>query len=178
MGFEADVKSVSPLYDCGNGDHLMIVALAGINEEGYIPMEQIKEELRTEVIRDKKAEQLIAKLSAIKTFDEAKALTDAVSDSVKHVSFATPAFISITRSSEPALGALASTAELNKLSKPFKGNGGVFVIQPYNRTKLDETFDEKTEENRLSSMNQNMAGNFISDLYQKAEVKDMRYLFF
>ncbi len=176
--FEADVKSVSPLYDCGNGDHLMIVALAGINEEGYIPMEQIKEELRTEVIRDKKAEQLIAKLSAIKTFDEAKALTDAVSDSVKHVSFATPAFISITRSSEPALGALASTAELNKLSKPFKGNGGVFVIQPYNRTKLDETFDEKTEENRLSSMNQNMAGNFISDLYQKAEVKDMRYLFF
>ena len=176
--FEADAKSVSPLYDCGNGDHLMIVALSSINEEGYIPMEQIKEELRAEVIRNKKAEQLIAKLTEVKTFDEAKALADAVSDSVKHVSFATPAFISVTRSSEPSLGALASTTELNKLSKPFKGNGGVFIIEPYNRTKLDETFDKKTEEIRLSNMNQNMASGLISDLYQKAEVKDMRYLFF
>lgn len=177
--FDADVKSVSPLYNCGReNDHLLIVALSGINEEGYQPVEAVKEELRAEIIRDKKAEQLIAKFASAKTFDDAKALADVRTDSVKHVSFSAPTFVSITRNNEPVLGAAVAKAEANQLSKPVKGNGGVYVFQPYNKTKLEEPYDAKNEEAGLSNMNQNMAGRFISDLYQKGEVKDLRYLFF
>ncbi len=177
--FDADPKSVSPLYSCGReNDHLMIVALTSINEAGYTPVGQVSELLRVEIMRDKKAEQLMAKFAPVKTFEDAKALADVKSDSVKHVSFASPAFVAMTTSSEPALGAVAAKVEVGQLSKPIKGNGGVFVFQPYNKTKLEGEYNEKNEEAALFNMNQNMASRIINDLYQKAEVEDLRYLFF
>ena len=177
--FDADKHSVSPLYNCGReNEHLMVVALSGVNKAGYLPVSQVQGELRAEIMRDKKAEQLTAKLASVKTFDEAKAIADIRTDSVKHVSFAAPAFVSITRSNEPTLGAAAAKVAVGQLSKPVKGNGGVYIFQPYNKTKLEETYDEKSEANSLATMNQNMASRFINDLYQKADVKDLRYRFF
>ena len=177
--FDADKHSVSPLYNCGReNEHLMVVALSGVNKAGYLPVSQVQGELRAEIMRDKKAEQLTAKLASVKTFDEAKAIADIRTDSVKHVSFAAPAFVSITRSNEPTLGAAAAKVAVGQLSKPVKGNGGVYIFQPYNKTKLEETYDEKSEANSLPAMNQNMASRFINDLYQKADVKDLRYRFF
>ena len=69
-------------------------------------------------------------------------------------------------------------AEPNQLSQPIKGNGGVFVLQPYAEEKQNEEFNEKTEQETQASMHARMAMQFINDLYLKAEVKDMRYLFF
>lgn len=105
-------------------------------------------------------------------------MANAVSDSVKHVTFAAPAYVPVLRSSEPLVGAYASIAELNKLSAPIKGNGGVFVLQPYAKEKLNETFNQETEESTLESMHVRMASQFINDLYLNADVKDNRYLFF
>ena len=82
------------------------------------------------------------------------------------------------RSSEPLVGAYASIAELNKLSAPIKGNGGVFVLQPYAKEKQNETFDKETEEATLEGMHARMASQFINDLYLNANVKDNRYLYF
>ena len=82
------------------------------------------------------------------------------------------------RSSEPLVGAYASIAEVNKLSAPIKGNGGVFVLQPYAKEKLNETFNKETEEANLANMHARMASQFINDLYLNADVKDNRYLYF
>ena len=51
-------------------------------------------------------------------------MTNAVSDSLKMVNFAAPAYVSALRSSEPLVGAYASAAEVNQLSAPryFCGN--------------------------------------------------------
>ena len=105
-------------------------------------------------------------------------MANAVSDSVKHVTFAAPAYVPALRTSEPLVSAYASVAELNKLSAPIKGNGGVFVLQPYAKEKLNETFNQETEETTLAAMHARMANQFMSDLYLKADVKDKRYLFF
>ena len=91
-----------------------------------------------------------------------------------HAIFYVPAL----RASEPLAGAYASIAELNKLSAPIKGNGGVFVLQPYAKEKLNETFNQETEEATLQNMHARMASQFLNDLYLKADVKDSRYLFF
>ena len=80
-------------------------------------------------------------------------------------------YIPALRSSEPLVGAYASIAEVNKLSAPIKGNGGVFVLQPYAKEKLNETFNKETEEDNLANMHARMASQFISDLYLKANVK-------
>ena len=133
-----------------------------------------------ELLRDKKAEKIMADMKAAgaTTFDQYKAMEEAVSDSVKHVTFAAPAYVPALRSSEPLVGAYASVGELNKLSSPIKGNGGVFVLQPYAKEKLNDTFEKDTEEASLQNRYARMASQFINDLYLKADVKDERYLFF
>lgn len=179
--FSAKVGEVSGLYECGESNHLMAVALAGIIPEGYRPFELVKEELRREVLRDKKAEKIMADMQVAKatTFDQYKGMPNVVVDSVKHVTFMAPAYVSALRSSEPQVSAYASIAELNQLSTPIKGNAGVFVLQPYASEKLNETYNEVTEKTTLENMYTRMSAQlFLNDLYLNAKVKDMRYLFF
>ena len=178
--FEAKAGEVSGLYECGESDRMMVVGVVSIVPEGYRPLALVKEQLRAEILRDKKAEKIMADMKAANavSFDQYKDLTNAVSDSVKHVTFGAPAYVAALRSSEPLVSAYASVAELNKLSAPIKGNGGVFVLQAYAKEKQNETFNKETEEVALKNMHARMASQFINDLYLKAEVKDKRYLFF
>ena len=178
--FSAKPGEVSGLYECGESDRLLVVALAGVTPEGYRSLQQVQDQLRAEIVKDKKAEKIMADMKAANatSFDQYKSMANAVSDSVKHVTFAAPAYIAALRSSEPLVGAYASVAELNKLSAPIKGNAGVFVLQMYAKDKLNETFDAKTEEATLENMHARLAGRLMNDLYLKGEVKDSRYLFF
>ena len=158
----------------------MVVAVTRIVPEGYRPLSMVQDQLRSEILRDKKAEKIMADMKAAgaTSFDQYKNMANAVSDSVKHVTFAAPAYVPALRSSEPRVGAYASIAELNKLSTPIKGNGGVFVLQPYAKDKLNETYNQETEEATLENMHARMASQFINDLYLNADVKDNRYLYF
>ena len=178
--FSAKVGEVSGLYECGESDRMLVVAVAGITPEGYRPLAMVQDQLRAEVVRDKKAEKIMADMKAAgaASFDQYKNLPNAVSDSIKHVTFAAPAYIASLRSSEPLVSAYASIAETNKLSAPIKGNAGVIVLQPYAKEKQEESFDKDAEQTNLASMHARMASQFINDLYLKGNVKDKRYLFF
>lgn len=177
--FAAKPGEVSPLYECGENDHLMVVALDKIHEAGYRDINSVAEMLRAEIRRDKKAEKIMEEMKKYNSIAQVKGMKDAVSDSVKHVTFSAPAYISVTRSSEPVIGAVAAKTAANKVSAPIKGNGGVYMIQVYAKEKGSEKFDAKQEEATLTNMAVRIAGNqLIKDLYQKAKVVDQRYLFF
>lgn len=176
--FAAKPGEVSPLYECGENDHLMVVALDKIHEAGYRDINSVAEMLRAEIRRDKKAEKIMEEMKKYNSIAQVKGMKDAVSDSVKHVTFSAPAYISVTRSSEPVIGAVAAKTAANKVSAPIKGNGGVYMIQVYAKEKGSEKFDAKQEEATLTNMAVRIAGNqLINDLYQKAKVVDQRYLF-
>ena len=175
--FAAKEGELSPLYECGENDHLMVVALEKINPAGYRNINLVADMLKAEIIKDKKAEKIMAELNGA-DINKAKSAANAVSDTVKHITFAAPAYVSITRASEPVLGAFASKTEVNKTTAPIKGNAGVYVMQIINKDKSAETFDAKTEESNLENMAARYSNSFISDLYKKAEVKDDRYLYF
>lgn len=177
--FAAKPGEVSPLYECGENDHLMVVALDKIHEAGYRDINSVAEMLRAEIRRDKKAEKIMEEMKKYNSIAQVKGMKDAVSDSVKHVTFSAPAYISVTRSSEPVIGAVAAKTAANKVSAPIKGNGGVYMIQVYAKEKGSEKFDAKQKETTLTNMAVRIAGNqLINDLYQKAKVVDQRYLFF
>ena len=177
--FAAKPGEVSPLYECGENDHLMVVALDKIHEAGYRDINSVAEMLRAEIRRDKKAEKIMEEMKKYNSIAQVKGMKDAVSDSVKHVTFSAPAYISVTRSSEPVIGTVAAKTAANKVSAPIKGNGGVYMIQVYAKEKGSEKFDAKQEETTLTNMAVRIAGNqLINDLYQKAKVADQRYLFF
>ena len=176
--FDAKPGEVSPLYECGENDHLLVVALEAINPAGYVNINKVSDMLRSEVLRNKKAEQIMGQMKGFNSLAQVKGMKDAISDTVKHVTFNAPAFISVTRASEPAISAYASKTELNKVSAPIKGNAGVYMIQVYNQEKTAEKFDAKKEETALSNMAARYAGQCIYELRDKAEIVDQRYLFF
>ena len=177
--FAAKPGEVSPLYECGENDHLMVVALDKVHKAGYRDINSVAEMLKSEIRRDKKADQIMAEMKKYNSIAQVKGMKDAVSDSVKHVTFAAPAYISVTRASEPVIGAVAFKTAVNKVSAPIKGNAGVYMIQVYAKDKGTEKFDAKQEEATLNNMAVRIVGSqLINDLYQKAKVEDKRYLFF
>ena len=176
--FEAKEGEVSPLYECGNNDHMMVVAVEKINPAGYRDINSVVDMLSMEIRREKKAEKILAELNGVTSIEQVKGMANAVSDTIKHITFSAPAYIAATRSSEPVVGAVASKNEVNKVSTPVKGNTAVYVMQVINKENNAEEFNAKNEENSLSMMATRYASNFINDLYEKAKVKDNRYLYF
>lgn len=176
--FAAKPGEVSPLYECGENDHLMVVTLDKIHQAGYRDINSVADMLRTEIRRDKKAEQLMTQMKGFNSLAQVKAMNGAVSDTVKHVTFSAPAYISVARASEPVIGAYAVKTAVNQVSAPIKGNAGVYMIQVLQKDKTAETYDAKKEETTLSNMAARMSSQFINDLYQRANVVDERYLFF
>ena len=179
--FEAKQGEVSPLYECGNNDHLLVIALTAIHPQGYRSWEdaQVKEILKREVIKDKKAEKLMAKLKGVNSIAAAQAKGAKVS-SVNQITFAAPAFVQATGSVEPALsGAVAGTAA-GKFSKaPVKGNAGVYVFQVVKKSmRAGSKYDETLVMQQAAQANMQLVGNFMQDLILKAKVVDNRYLFF
>ena len=171
---------VSGLYECGESDHMMVVALAGTYEEGYRPLALVKDQLRPEIVREKKAEKIIADLkkNSSTTVAAVAALPNASTDTIKHVTFSAPTYIPSISASELAISAYSSIAKINETSEPLKGNAGVYVVEAIAQEKSSETLDKETEKTSLQNMYTRMASQFVSDLYLKANVKDQRYLFF
>lgn len=179
--FEAKQGQVSPLYECGNNDHLLVIALTAVHPQGYRSWDdaQVKEILKREVIKDKKAEKLMAKLKGVNSIAAAQAKGAKVS-SVNQITFAAPAFVQATGSVEPALsGAVAGTAA-GKFSKaPVKGNAGVYVFQVVKKSmRAGSKYDETLVMQQAAQANMQLVGNFMQDLILKAKVVDNRYLFF
>ena len=178
--FEAKEGEISPMYECGNNDQLLLVVLDKIHPKGYRAYDdpQVKEMLKAEVMRDKKAEQLMAKAKDVKSVAAAKAKGATVAP-VNQVTFSAPVFVMSTGASEPALsGAVAATAKGQFSAKPVKGNAGVYVFQVTNRTTRPGKFEAKAEEDKARQKALQFAGNFMNELVIKAGVVDDRYLFF
>ena len=176
---EAKVGDVSQLYECGSNDHLMIVALTGINEEGYRSEAKLKDMLTEEIKLEKKVAKLYESAKNVKSIAEAQKLKDVVVDTIKHVSFASPTYIASTGASEPMVGAVAAKTAKGAFAGPVKGNNGVYMFQVINKTKTAEKFDAKSEET-AAAMNdfRAVSNTIINTLYLKANVKDKRYKFF
>lgn len=178
--FEAKEGEISPMYECGNNDQLLLVVLDKIHPKGYRPYNdpQVKEMLKAEVMRDKKADLLMAKAEGVKSVSAAKAKGATVAP-VSQVTFSAPVFVMSTGASEPALsGAVAATAKGRFSVKPVKGNAGVYVFQVTGRTIRPGKFDAKAEEEKTRQKALQFAGNFMNELVMKAGVVDNRYLFF
>lgn len=180
--FEAKQGDVSPLYECGDNDQLLVLVCNGINAKGYLPYtnEQVNNYLKQEVIRDKKAEQLMAKAKGITSVDAARKAGAVVTD-VPQVTFSAPVFVQTTGSSEPALaGAVSATKPGAFSAKAVKGNGGVYLFQVKNRQMREGAkFDQKTQEQQLRQRAAQRAVQMAQQqLFENANITDNRYLFF
>ena len=180
--FNEDTKvgDVSPLYECGNNDHLMCVVLTGITPKGYLSWKQedVKRYLTDEVIKDKKAKLLQDKLAAAKSVAEAAKLPGAVSDTLSNVTFAYPVFVRMVGQMEPVLSGISSADEKGTFKTAVRGNGAVYAYEVLAADKQDTKFDEKAESDMLTQNYLRYINGFQNDLYRKANVEDRRYIFY
>lgn len=178
--FDAKAGDVSPLYECGENDNLLVVALVKVNKKGYRDLNDdiVKEMVKNEVLKDKKAEKIIASVEKAKSTKDVK-INGAQTSVVEQVTFAAPVFVQQTGASEPALsGAIAATKAGEFSSHPVKGNAGVYLFQVAKKSNRGVKFDAKQQEQKLAQHNMQMAGQFLQELYAKANVTDNRYLFY
>ncbi|MBR3734089.1 MAG: SurA N-terminal domain-containing protein [Bacteroidaceae bacterium] len=179
---EAEDGQVSPLYVCDNGNHLLVVGVTKSHKQGYMPLEDVKDFVKAEVLRDKKAEILMGKLKGAKSIDQIMAQKGAVTDSVKNVNFFAD------NQFDPVILGSVSKAKANQFVGPLKGKDAVFAFQVTAENKNAEAkYDEQQYMTGAARTHAGMALNprqyygespIITYLKQKAKVSDSRYLFY
>ena len=177
--FDAKEGDVSPLYECGNNDNLLVIALTKVHPVGYRDLADVEDIVKQQVINDKKFEKAAEKLAGVKDIAAAKTKGAKV-DSVNQITFAAPVFVQAAGGSEPALsGAVAAVKQGQFSPKVVKGNGAAYMFQVLSKkTREGVKFDAKQQAQRLQQQAMQAASRFMNELYLKADVKDNRYLFF
>lgn len=180
---EAKDGAISPLYVCDNGNHLLVLAVTKSHEAGYVPLEDVKDYVKAEVLRDKKAEKIMANLKGAKTIAQVLAAKDAVSDTVKNVTFFSDGQY------EPVILGSVVKAKANQFVGPLKGTAGVYAYQVLStNTNADAKYDEKQAVGYAASSHARLVtptsyyGPSFDRIYQflqqKAKVTDNRYRFY
>jgi peptidyl-prolyl cis-trans isomerase D len=177
--FDAKEGEVSPLYECGNNDHLMVIALTKVHPAGYRALDAVQDQLKQEIIRDKKFAKAAEMLKGVTSLDAAKQ-KGAQIDSVRQITFSAPVFVQATGTSEPALSGAVAAAKVGQFSAtPVKGNGGAFLFKVLSKKQREGAkLDEKAMQAQLKQRAMQAASRYMNELYSKANVVDNRYLFF
>lgn len=146
---------------------------------GTAPLSELESTIKSRLINEKKAETIIADLSAknISSLDAYANEMDAVVDTVKFVNFTTQNISGL--GFEPTINAAAAYAAENAIVGPVKGNMGVYVLSVTNRTKHDDEYDATAQKNIMQSNNAYMLQmQSFATLKEKLKVEDNRYVFF
>ncbi len=179
--FKSKVGAVSELYEAGNAnDQLVVVMLTNIHKKGQRDFkdENLQQILSQEVIKDKKAAQLIEKIQGMKSVAEVAKVAGAVQDTVSHITFAAPVFVQKVASSEPILSGAVSSAKQGQFVSGVKGEGAVYAFQVLAQNKLEGKFDQKQEESQLAQSYMRNMNSLMQTLVRKAKIEDNRYLFY
>lgn len=178
--FGAKEGEVSQIFEAGSNDHLMVLAVADIHEAGYRPVADMTDMLHYQALNDKKAEQILSNVKNVKNMKEALALQNVKADTLRRVTFSSPAYLSKVPSSEAVVSGAVAGLEAGAFVGPVKGNGAIYFLEVVKANKGVNKFDVVREQETLvNSASRNINGNrLIQELYTKAGVVDNRYLFF
>jgi peptidyl-prolyl cis-trans isomerase D len=182
--FDADVKKVSPsvfsIQDNVNfyTKNYLIAGLKAINKPGLYSVEEAKAILEMQVKNEKKAEILKSKITG-SDINAIAAQFGTTIDTAVQVNFASPG-IPAVRASEPLVVAKAFKMKPGEVSKPIKGNAGVYVIKLTDKVAAvpQNTNFDMIKSQLLSSARQNAGYRIWDALKKKYAPKDNRSKFY
>lgn len=160
-------------------DYKIVALIDSRIDQGFLPVSEVEEGLKAKLIKDKKAEKMIADLKA-KNISSLDGYAEAIGtkvDTVKFVTFNTPNIQGIGR--ESALNVYSELGAVNKLEAPVKGDNGVLAITVVN--KVDQSQDFNLESFKQTTNSQNMyrvMSQAMPALKNKMNVVDNRVKFF
>ena len=146
---------------------------------GVAPLSEVSDFIKSILLRDKKAETIIADLNSknITTMDGYADAMGSEVDSVKFVDFNTANITNL--GNEPVINAYAAYGPLNTVVGPLKGNLGVYVIKVYNREVSEEEYNAESQKAQLQAGTMyRVQTQAMEVLKEKMSVVDNRYKFY
>jgi len=173
--YKSKKGKISPVFEFK--DRFIVANLVSVKERGVAPLEEVKEEAKAKVIRDKKAEAFIAefntKAGSAKTAEDIAAKMGLMPEKADNLTFSSYNVAAIGR--EDALIGTATSMKANTTSKAIKGDNGVFMVcvTSVNEMPLPKDFKAKQKE-----VEQAAASRVDYELYEalkdKANIEDHR----
>ena len=158
-------------------DELLVVSVSKVQPEGYNSLENVRETIETAVKRDKKKDMLMEQANA--AYTDGMSIDDyaaAVSQSVKSFAgtqFANP---SVTGAGfEPAWVGYMFAYPTDQVSKPYKGNNGVYVFVVDQNNPAIETQNLLTQKASLeNAVKPRVEFQIFNSLKEESNVEDNR----
>ncbi len=169
---------VSSVFDCSG--KYVVACVKQIREKGIAPLEQIKNDIKPFVIREKKAEILIAKMAKVagtKNLVQMAFQLGSRVDTIQNITFASPNIPFYGR--EPQVVGTAFGLKKGDFSKPIKGEMAVYII------RIDEVSPApvvKDYNNEKAVIANYFRSRVYREVYQaildKSKIKDNRIVFY
>lgn len=178
--FENPKGKVSDVFDCDRNTYV-VALVTEINDKEYKSIDNVKPQLKAEVMKHKKADlikkQMADLLTQTHTLD---GLADSLNTEVKvatDINFGSYYFGE--GGMEPYIIGKASATPEGQISVPLQGEAGVYVILPQAK-KADETpYDAKAEMTQLNSrIVQSLPYMLLQKLREHYEITDNRFNFY
>jgi peptidyl-prolyl cis-trans isomerase D len=172
------IGKVSPVFDVE--DQHVVAVMTGEVEEGYRPLEDVKDEITPYVRNERAGKKIIEKLKTLNgTLDEiAKAYgSEANVYSSSDLKLGAPQLPSA--GADPGALGLAFSLENGKRSAPYAGENGVLIIELQNKTLAPELNDYSMYKQDLQRNAENFSSmNIANAIKDQAEIEDKRYKFY
>jgi peptidyl-prolyl cis-trans isomerase D len=174
---DAKVGTVSDVFDLD--DVYVVAVMTDETEEGYKPLDKVKEEIAPLVRNQMKGKMLIDKINAQKgSLDEiAKAVSpDATVGTSSDLKLNTNSLP--TAGFDPVAVGKAFTLENGKRTTPFAGENGVLVLELQNKTIAPAVGDYSIFKNQLKQAQDSKNYNIMEAVKEGSDIKDTRYKFY
>lgn len=175
--YEAKVGDVSTVFSLD--DKYAVVALTNLSEKGTASVDNVRDEVKPLVIKEKKAVLLEEKIKKA----NATSLTQLASSLGKSVLNATGVNFNNnflpSAGPEPKVSNRAFASTVNTLSKSIEGDNGVYVIQVKNIIAAPATTDYNVYKQQVKMpLEQKADGGVFEALKKISDVVDERYKFY
>ncbi len=156
----------------------VLAVLSEVSVKGLPELNAVKDRVKFDYLRDKKAELLTEKLNAAKggSIDEIASKLSKEAVAVSGAAFSNPTLNGTLF--EPNVAAAAAGAAKDKLIVPVKGNTGVYAIQVTTINEPPKASDYTSYLSNLKMQLQGKAGKIAETKKKLADVEDFRFDFF
>ena len=153
-----------------------VVALKGINEEGYTPVKEVSAMIKTNLFQEKaaasKAQEVASKIAGLEDMNEVAKALDAELMTKEGVAFASSGAVPV----DPVLLGAVASAEVGVVSGPAHSNYSVFVYKVISRE--DGSFYNEDDAKAMDAQKAQYYSQMIVPVMSEGKVTDNRARFY
>ena len=182
--FEADVNDISEVFEFN--DMFVVAALTKVNEKGIPSLDEVKEDIKFNLIAQKKGEKIKEDLQPVvnnnTSLEDIAANTNMQIKQATDISFGNAVAYVRDAGVEPKLVALATVSDKGMVVGPVIGNNSVYILRVDDIKEPSEISDAQVmfmKSNMYSAYNQaGLRNEAQTALKEITKIKDKRSKFF